>query len=68
MGYRLDEPVFMAVPKPMFTEFGIHTTVHFNRWAVIGTDFLTLSSLLVNSNSFNKIEVINQVTSLNVLF
>ena len=27
MGYRLnrlDEPVFMAVPKPMLTEFGIH--------------------------------------------
>ena len=21
---RLDEPVFMAVPKPMLTEFGIH--------------------------------------------
>ena len=28
MGYRLnhlDEPVFMAVPKPMQTEFGIHS-------------------------------------------
>ena len=27
MGYRLnrlDEPVFMAVPKPLQTEFGIH--------------------------------------------
>ena len=27
MGYRLnrlDEPVFMAGPKPMLTEFGIH--------------------------------------------
>ena len=27
MGYRLnllDEPVFMAVPNPMLTEFGIH--------------------------------------------
>ena len=27
MGYRLnrrDEPVFMAMPKPMLTEFGIH--------------------------------------------
>ena len=27
MGYllnQLDEPVFMAVPKPMLTEFGIH--------------------------------------------
>ena len=27
MGYRLnrlDDPVFMAVPKPMLTEFGIH--------------------------------------------
>ena len=27
VGYRLnrlDEPVFMAVPKPMLTEFGIH--------------------------------------------
>ena len=27
MGYRLnrlDEPVFMAVPKPTLTEFGIH--------------------------------------------
>ena len=27
MGYRLnrlDEPIFMAVPKPMQTEFGIH--------------------------------------------
>ena len=27
MGYplnHLDEPVFMAVPKPMLTEFGIH--------------------------------------------
>ena len=27
MGYRLnrlDEPIFMAVPKPMLTEFGIH--------------------------------------------
>ena len=27
MGYRLnrlDEPVFMAVPKPMLTEFDIH--------------------------------------------
>ena len=27
MGHRLnhlDEPVFMAVPKPMLTEFGIH--------------------------------------------
>ena len=27
MGYhlnRLDEPVFMAGPKPMWTEFGIH--------------------------------------------
>ena len=27
MGYhlnRLDEPVFMAVPKPMLTEFGIY--------------------------------------------
>ena len=27
MGYRLnrlDEPVFVAVPKPMLTEFGIH--------------------------------------------
>ena len=27
MGYRLnrlDEPVFMAVPKPILTEFGIH--------------------------------------------
>ena len=27
MGYRLnclDEPVFMAVPKPMLTEYGIH--------------------------------------------
>ena len=27
MGYRLnrlDEPDFMAVPKPMLTEFGIH--------------------------------------------
>ena len=27
MGYRLnrlDQPVFMAVPKPMLTEFGIH--------------------------------------------
>ena len=24
MGYRLDEPIFMAVPNPMLTEFGIH--------------------------------------------
>ena len=27
MGYRLnrlDEPIFIAVPKPMLTEFGIH--------------------------------------------
>ena len=34
MGYclnRLDEPVFMAVPKPMLTEFGIHHGLE--RWA-----------------------------------
>ena len=24
MGYRLDEPVFIAVSKPVLTEFGIH--------------------------------------------
>ena len=33
MGYclnRLDEPVFMAGPKPMVTEFGIHHRLESN--------------------------------------
>ena len=41
MGYRLnhlDEPVFMAVPKPMLIEFGID-------WRVVGTIGMVLLSL-----------------------
>ena len=35
MGYclnRLDEPVFIAVSKPLLTELGIHHTIH---WRVV---------------------------------
>ena len=45
MGYRLnhfDEPVFMAVPKPMHTEFGIHHTLE----SVHSFDFQLLRAIL----------------------
>ena len=45
MGYpwdRLDKPVFMAVPKLMLTDFGIHfidwgvvTTILVKKWALL---------------------------------
>ena len=39
---RLDEPVFMAVPKPMLTEFGIHYRLESceNVWEKSGAIYL----------------------------
>ena len=55
MGYRLnrlDEPIFMAVSKPLLTEFGIH-----HRLESCGYDF---------SKSFSRIAVSREAV-LNVL-
>ena len=44
MGYhlnRLDEPVFMAGPKPMQTEFGIHYRLESCDEQSFSTNFLT---------------------------
>ena len=51
---RLDEPVFMAVPKPMRTEFGIHQRLesciresnlkHWLLWDIIGAILISLIS------------------------
>ena len=48
MGYhlnRLDEPVFMAGPKPMLTEFGIHHRLE--SCGLITILFALLSDILV---------------------
>ena len=51
MGYhlnRLDEPVFMAGPKPMLTEFGVHHRLEScGEGSNIKADFLTREERLL---------------------
>ena len=58
MGYhlnRLDEPVFMAVSKPLLTEFGIHHRLEswevFSKLRFLRQMFLTASLILCSSRS-----------------
>ena len=63
MGYRLnrlDEPIFMAVPKPMLTEFGIHyrlesCVVDCKRKATIEKFSSSIDLKLVHTKAYFKI-------------